>query len=102
MRLKRILIICLLVASPRAMPETIPFIVQEKIDCDGIIRACDALIEQKDAQAEALKRAVTDARKEADNCYKESRESASGAFSWIAPLALGIGLGLAAGVIVGR
>lgn len=94
MKLKRIVIICLLSVSLQATPEAGP--------CDGIIRACDALIEQKDAQAEALKKAVTEARKEADNCYKESRESSSGALSWIAPLALGIGLGLAAGVIVGR
>lgn len=94
MKLKRILTICLLAASLQATPSGTP--------CDGIIRACDVVIAQKDAQAEALKKAVTEARKEADDCYRESRESAPGAFGWLAPLALGIGLGLAAGVIVGR
>lgn len=69
--------------------------------CDPIIAACDKALAAKDAQAEALKKAVEQARKEADDCYTKRKETSSGG-GWLAPLAIGIAGGLLLGIAVGR
>lgn len=69
-------------------------------DCSNVFRACDEALKAKDAQVEALKKAVIDARKEADDCYAKKKETSSG--GWLVPLVIGIAGGVLLGVAVGR
>lgn len=69
-------------------------------DCKPLIEACDKALAAKDAQAEALKKAVESARKEADDCYKARKESSGG--GWLVPLAIGIASGVLLGAAIGR
>lgn len=85
-------------ADPTA---TIPFSIGTGTDCDSVIKACDNALKAKDAHAEALKKAVEQARKEADDCYSKRKETSSGG-GWLAPLAIGIAGGLLLGIAVGR
>lgn len=73
----------------------------EAADCKPLVEACENALKAQDAQVEALKRAVKEARDEATNCYEKCKGS-SNSGSWLAPLALGLASGVLLGVAIGR
>jgi len=70
-------------------------------DCKPLIEACENALKAQDAQVEALKKAVKEARDEATNCYDKCKKSSDNG-GWLVPLALGLASGVLLGVTLGR